>query len=257
MPLLSSHKNVQDAQWSPKPRKFCFCAIAAARPLCLPWRTKAAVMTQQVTQRRQNGGRTIAKLIQGLLWSTNGSTVVATVIAQWIDSIGRPKEAQCPYNESRSVAQIDSQFYQQCAFLQGDQWPIPVHPFCDHDDAFVFPPGSFERALRDRPPRRLLCDCFEHTQNFAVPMASTAMFNVLCTTLERPRQPLGLFSAFNGVLVSFVVAQWKYNGRSPCVKWAEPWQEECIFRNRIGIYSIFSVYLEILIASYTLAFPIF
>ena len=44
MPPLSDQKNGQDAQWSPKPRKFCFCVTAAARPLCLHWTTKAAVL---------------------------------------------------------------------------------------------------------------------------------------------------------------------------------------------------------------------
>ena len=42
--------------------------------------------------------------------------------------------------------------------------------------------------------------------------------NVLCATLERPRQPFGLPSAFNGDLASFVVAQGRHKGRSPCVK---------------------------------------
>ena len=89
VPPLSDQKNGQDAQWSPKPRKFCFCVTAAARPLCLPWTTKSAVMAQQVAQRRQSGGRTIAKVAQGLPWSPNGGTVVATVIAQWTLSVGQ------------------------------------------------------------------------------------------------------------------------------------------------------------------------
>ena len=42
--------------------------------------------------------------------------------------------------------------------------------------------------------------------------------NVLCTTIERQRQPFCLLSAFNGDLASFVVAQWRQKGRSPCVK---------------------------------------
>ena len=42
--------------------------------------------------------------------------------------------------------------------------------------------------------------------------------NVLCTTLERPRQPFCLPSAFNGDLDSFVVARGRHRGRSPCVK---------------------------------------
>ena len=43
-------------RWSLKPRKFCFCVTAAARPrpLCLPWTTKAAVVSQQVLNFRIN-----------------------------------------------------------------------------------------------------------------------------------------------------------------------------------------------------------
>ena len=36
-------------------------------------------------------------------------------------------------------------------------------------------PASFERPVSDRPPRRPLCDCFEHAQNFTATMASMAM----------------------------------------------------------------------------------
>ena len=82
-------EDAQDAQWSPKPRKFCFCVTAAARPLCLPWMTKSAVVAQQVAQRRQSGGRTIAKVAEELPWSPDGGTVVATVIAQWTLLVGQ------------------------------------------------------------------------------------------------------------------------------------------------------------------------
>ena len=87
VPPLRDQKNGQDAQWSPKPRKFCFCVNATARPLCLPWMTKSAVMAQQVAQRRQSGGRTIAKVAERSPWSPNGGSVVATVIAQWTLSV--------------------------------------------------------------------------------------------------------------------------------------------------------------------------
>ena len=35
-------------------------------------------------------------------------------------------------------------------------------------------PASFERPVSDRPPRRPLCDCFEHAQNFTATIASIA-----------------------------------------------------------------------------------
>ena len=46
VPPSSDQKIDQDDQWSPKPRKFCFCVTAAARPLCIPWTTKTAAVTQ-------------------------------------------------------------------------------------------------------------------------------------------------------------------------------------------------------------------
>ena len=138
VPPLSDQKNGQDAQWSPKPRKFCFCVTAAARPLCLPWTTKSAVMAQQVAQRRQSGGRTIAKVAEELPWSPNGSHCDRSM-----DAIGRPKEAQWWYKEGRSVAQIDTQCSQQYVFFTG-------RPMADHCASILppwqcvcLPPASF------------------------------------------------------------------------------------------------------------------
>ena len=42
--------------------------------------------------------------------------------------------------------------------------------------------------------------------------------NILCASLEPPRQPFGLICAFNGGLASFVVAQERHKGRNPWVK---------------------------------------
>ena len=92
-----------------------------------------------------------------------------------MDAIVRPKEAQWWYKEGRSVAQIDTQCSQQYVFFMG-------RPMAD-DCASILPPwrcvclrtASFERPVSDRPPRRPLCDCFEHAQNFTATMASIAM----------------------------------------------------------------------------------
>ena len=61
------------------------------------------------------------------------------------------------------------------AFLTG-------RPMADHCASILRPrrcaclhPASFERPVSDRPPRRPLCDCFEHAQNFTATMASMAM----------------------------------------------------------------------------------
>ena len=55
-------------------------------------------------------------------------------------------------------------------------------PMVDHCASILRPrrcvclhPASFERPVSDRPPRRPLCDCFEHAQNFTATMASMAM----------------------------------------------------------------------------------
>ena len=150
------------------------------------------------------------------------------VVAEWrhssrhcdrsIDAIGRPKEAQWWYKEGRSVAQIDTQCSQQYVFLRGDQWPITVHPFCHHGDvcAFLLPPSS------DLWATDLFGDLCATVLNMLKtsrrPWRPWRCLNILCTTIERPRQPFCLLSAFNGDLANFVVAQWRQKGRSPCVK---------------------------------------
>ena len=63
---LSDQKKNQDGQWSPKSRKLCFCLTAAAPLVFLLWTTKIALVAQQVAQRKQKGGRTIAMAAEGL-----------------------------------------------------------------------------------------------------------------------------------------------------------------------------------------------
>ena len=74
--------------------------------------------------------------------------------------------------------------------------------------------------------------------------------NVLCATLERPRRPFGLPSAFNGDLASFVVAQGRHKGRSPCVKgvlasrglnWATYIQWQVMIKSHRGTFCFWSV----------------
>ena len=83
----------------------------------------------------------------------SGSMVA--VVAEWrhsdrsMDAIGRPKEAQWWYKGGRSIAQIDTQCLQQHAFLRGDQWPTPVHPFCD--PAMHVPSSCLFWATCERP----------------------------------------------------------------------------------------------------------
>ena len=217
VPPLSDQKNGQDAQWSPKPRKFCFCVTAAARPLCLPWTTKSAVVAQQVVQRRQSGGWTIAKVAEGLPWSPDGGTVVATVIAQWTLLVGQRRH-NGGTRKAEALLKLIHNVNNSTYFLRGDQWPTTVHPFCHHGDvcAFLLPPSS------DLWATDLLGDlCATVLNMFKTsrrPWRPWRCLNVLCTTIERPRHPFCLPSAFNGDLASFVVAQWRQKGRSSCVK---------------------------------------
>ena len=221
VPPLSVQKNVQDAQWSPKPKKFSFCVTAAARPLCLPWTTKSAVVAQQVAQTKQSGGRTIAKVAEGLQWSRNGVTVVATVIAQWTLFVGQRRHNGST-RKAEALLKLIHNVHNSTYFLRGDQWPTTVHPFCHHGDvcAPLLPP------LSDPWATDLLGDLCATVVNMLKtswrPWRPWRCLNVLCTTIERPRQPFCLLSAFNGDLVSFVVAQWRQKGRSPCVKGVLP-----------------------------------
>ena len=108
--------------WSSKTRKFCFCVTAAARPLYVHWTTKTAVVAQQVVQRRQSGGRTIAIVVQGLLRSPSWATVVATVC--W-----------------------------------GGQCPTLVYSFCDQRRCVYLPPASLERPTSSATFVRLFLTC--------------------------------------------------------------------------------------------------
>ena len=164
-------------------------------------------------------------------WKQNhchGGSSVA-VVAEWrhsgrhsdcsMDAIGRPKEAQWCYKEGRRVAQIDT----QCShFLLGDQWPTTVHPFCDHGDVCAF----ILLRLSDLWETDLLGDLCATVLNMLKtsrrPWRPWRCLNVLCATLERPRQQFGLLSAFNGDLAGFVVAQGRHKGHSPCVKGVLP-----------------------------------
>ena len=143
VPHLSDQKIDQDAQWSPKPRQLCFCVTAAAQSLCVPWATKIGVVSQQVVQRRQSGGKTIVMMAQWLPWSPNGGTVVATVIAQWTLLIGQRRYSGGTREAEASLKLIHN-VYNSTNYVTGDQWPTPVHPFCDHSDtcAFFLPPLS-------------------------------------------------------------------------------------------------------------------
>ena len=145
VPPLCNHKNGYDAHWSLEPRKFCFCVTAAARPLCLPWTTKAAVVPQHVAQRRQSECRTIATVAQVLPWSLNGGTVVATVIAQWTPLVG-----QWRHNGGTRKAGVSLKFETQCSHFY---WVTNGRPLCIHSatTAMCVPSFCLLWATCERP----------------------------------------------------------------------------------------------------------
>ena len=111
------------------------------------------------------------------------------------------------------------------SFLRGDQWPITVHPSCDVC-AWPLPPLS-NPWVTDLLGN-FCVTVLNMLKTSRQPWRPWRCLNILCTTLEWPRQPFSLLSAFNGNLASFVVAQGRLKGRSPCVKGVLDYiQEKC------------------------------
>ena len=117
---------------------------------------------------RQSGGRTIAKVAQVLPWSPNGGPVVATVIAQWTLLVGQmrhnggTRKAEASLKLIHNVHNATHHFYG----ATNDQ------PLCIHSKTTPTVSNMLKTSRRPSRPWRCL--------------------NVLCTTLERPRQPFGL-----------------------------------------------------------------
>ena len=152
-------------------RKGTFCITAATRPLCVPWTTKTAVVSQQVGQRRQSGGRTIVMVAQWLPWSPNGGAVVATVIAQWKLLVGQMRHSGGT-GEAEASLKLIQNAYNSATYSTGRPKADLCASFLRPWRCVCFPPLSFERPVSDPPPRRPLCDWFEHAQNFTATMAS-------------------------------------------------------------------------------------
>ena len=166
-------------------------------------------------------------------WRQNhcqGGPMIAVVV-EWrhsgrhsdlsMDATDPAKEAQWWYKLGRQKRRSNSwyiMFKTVRLYLRGDQWPTIVRPFCDHGDAcaFLLPP------LSDLWATDLLGDLCATVLNMLKtsrrPWRPWRCMNVLSTTIERPRQPLCLRSAFNSDLTSYVVVQGRHKGRSPCVK---------------------------------------
>ena len=167
------------------------------------------------------GGRMEAEPLPWWLKGCRGRRMEAQWSPQWSPN-GRYWSAKGGTVEVQGRQQHHSNWYTMFTtvriVLRGDQWPTPVHPFCDPGDAcaFLLPPSS------DLWATDLLGDLCATVLNMLKtsrrPWRPWWGLNVLCATLERPRQPLCLLCAFNGDLESLMVAQGSQKGRRPCAK---------------------------------------
>ena len=115
------------------------------KPLCLPWTTKAAVVAQQVAQRRQSEGRTIAMVAQVLPWSLNGGTVVDTVITQWTPLVGQRR-----HNGGTRKADMSLKLIHNVRIFH---WATNGRPLCIHSatTAMCVPSSCLLWATCERP----------------------------------------------------------------------------------------------------------
>ena len=106
-------------------------------------------------------------------WSPNGGTVVATVVAQWTLLVGQRRHSGGTREADASLKLIHN-VYNSTNYFTGRPMADPCASILRPRWCICLPPASFERRVSDRPPRRPLCDCFEHAQNFTATMASMA-----------------------------------------------------------------------------------
>ena len=144
---------------------------------------------------------------KGLPWSPNGGTVVAqcTLLVGQRRHNGGTREAEAAPKLMHNV-------YNRTHVLTGRPMADPCVSILRPWRCVCRPPASFERSVNDRPPRRPLCDCFEHAQNFTATIASIAKFERPLrhpwTTKATLRPPLCL-----RWLPVFVVTQGRRKGR--------------------------------------------
>ena len=152
---------------------------------------------------------------QGLPWSPNGGTVVATIIAQKALLVGKGKHNGGTREADASLKLMHDVYLHQYAFFMGRSRADPCASILRPRRCVCLPPAFYERPVSNRPPRRHLCDCLDMLKTSRRPRYPWRGLNVLCDTLERPRQTFCLLCAFNGDLTSFVVAQVRHKGCSP------------------------------------------
>ena len=165
---------------------------------------QTVVVAQQVVQRRQSGGRTTAMVAQELPWSLNGHMVVATVITQWMLFVSQRRDNSVTREAESSLKMIHN-VYNSTHLIRGDQWPTPVHPFCDHGDACAF----LLLPLSDLWATDLLGDLCATVLNMLKTLPwlwrPWRGLNILCATFERSRvtfRPLLCFQRLPGLFWS-------------------------------------------------------
>ena len=121
--------------------------------------------------------------------------MVATVITQWTLLVDQRRH-KGGTKETEASLKLIHNVYNSAYFFTG-------RPKANHCTSILrprrymrLPPASFEQQVSDRPPRRPLCDCFEHAQNFTATIASLARSGCslchLLTTKATFRPPLCL-----------------------------------------------------------------
>ena len=151
----------------------------------------------------------------GLLWSPNGGTM----IAQWTQLVGLRRYSG-DRREAEASLKLIHNVYNSTHFFMERPMAEPCTSILRPRRYVCLPPASFERPVSDRPPRRPLCDCFEHAQKLH---GDHGVHGEVWTSSMPPLNDLGNLSAsfvvpLSGDLASFVVAQGRHKGRSLCVK---------------------------------------
>ena len=148
---------------------------------------------------------------QVLSWSLNGGTVVATVIAQWTPLVGQRR-----HNGGTRKADVSLKLIHNVRIFY---WATNGRPLCiDSATTAMCVPSSYllwatcERPTSSATVVRLFWTCLK------LHGVDGDVWTSYVPPLNDPRQPFNLPSAFNGDLASFVGAQGRHKGRSPCLK---------------------------------------
>ena len=134
----------------------------------------------EVTWKRRHGGSKVDMIAEWTQSVHHGERSAYTV--------GHPKESEGTHKRGRSIAPIDRQIAWRSL---SDRYAFNLRlrqSLCLLSATFE-PPSSYH------VPRRPLCECFEHVQNFVATMALTGVHCDVGTSCVRPLNNLGDHSA--------------------------------------------------------------